>query len=246
VAGGLETVDWEAMTGNLFDDGNAGGSGGAAEWFTAHCDGGSRGNPGPSGYGAVIEDAQGRTVARLSEFVGRQTNNYAEYSGLLAVLKWALENGTKRLRVVSDSELMVKQMKGQYKVASPVLRPLWEEAKRLAGRLERFEMRHTLRGGNKEADRLANEAMDRGMGKVQGSGIREQGTEKSRDQGSGVRGQVAGAVGGGGGVGMPAVVVAPAAAPVKRVVLEGYVKGGVVHLLEGELPDGVFVKVIRE
>ena len=67
-----------------------------------------------------------------------------------------------------------------------------------------------------------------------------------RDQGSGVRGQVAGAVGGGGGVGMPAVVVAPAAAPVKRVVLEGYVKGGVVHLLEGELPDGVFVKVIRE
>ena len=254
MAGGLETVDWEAMTGNLFDDGNAGGSGGAAEWFTAHCDGGSRGNPGPSGYGAVIEDAQGRTVARLSEFVGRQTNNYAEYSGLPAVLKWALENGTKRLRVVSDSELMVKQMKGQYKVASPVLRPLWEEAKRLAGRLERFEMRHTLRGGNKEADRLANEAMDRGMGKVQGTGIREQGTEKqgtgireqgieSREQGTGIRDQVRGGVS---GVSKPVAAVAPAAAPVKRVVLEGYVKGGVVHLLEGELPDGVFVKVIRE
>ncbi len=215
---GAETVDWEAMTGNLFDDGNAGGAGGAAEWFTAHCDGGSRGNPGPSGYGAVIEDAQGRTVARLSEFVGRQTNNYAEYSGLLAVLKWALENGKKRLRVVSDSELMVKQMKGQYKVASPVLRPLFEEAKRLAGRLERFEMRHTLRGGNKEADRLANEAMDRGMG-------------KGREQGTGIRDQER---------------RAEAAAPGKRVVLEGYVKGGVVHLLEGELPDGVFVKVIRE
>jgi len=215
---GAETVDWEAMTGNLFDDGNAGGAGGAPEWFTAHCDGGSRGNPGPSGYGAVIEDAQGRTVARLSEFVGRQTNNYAEYSGLLAVLKWALENGAKRLRVVSDSELMVKQMKGQYKVASPVLRPLWEEAKRLAGRLERFEMRHTLRGGNKEADRLANEAMDRGMG-------------KGREQGTGIRDQER---------------RAEAAAPGKRVVLEGYVKGGVVHLLEGELPDGVFVKVIRE
>jgi len=157
-------------------------------------------------------------VARLSEFVGRQTNNYAEYSGLLAVLKWALENGAKRLRVVSDSELMVKQMKGQYKVASPVLRPLWEEAKRLAGRLERFEMRHTLRGGNKEADRLANEAMDRGMG-------------KGREQGTGIRDQER---------------RAEAAAPGKRVVLEGYVKGGVVHLLEGELPDGVFVKVIRE
>ena len=152
------------MTGNLFDDANAGGPGGGNEWFTAHCDGGSRGNPGPSGYGAVIEDANGQTVARLSEFVGRQTNNFAEYSGLLAVLRWALENGAKRLRVVSDSELMVKQMKGQYKVASPVLRPLFEEAKRLAGRLERFEMRHTLRGGNKEADRLANSLLQAARG----------------------------------------------------------------------------------
>ena len=69
------------------------------------------------------------------------------------------------MRVVSDSELMVKQMKGQYKVASPILRPLWEQAKRLAARLEKLEMRHTLRGGNKEADRLANEAMDKGMGR---------------------------------------------------------------------------------
>jgi ribonuclease HI len=150
------------MTGNLFQDPPPP----AAEWFTAHCDGGSRGNPGPSGYGAVIEDARGQVVARLSQFLGRQTNNYAEYSGLLAVLKWANENGTKYLRVVSDSELMVKQMKGQYKVSSPGLRPLWEEAKRLAARLERFEMRHTLRGGNQEADRLANEAMDKGTGRI--------------------------------------------------------------------------------
>jgi probable phosphoglycerate mutase len=150
------------MTGNLF----AAPAPSAPEgWFTAHCDGGSRGNPGPSGYGAVVEDPQGRVVARLSEFLGVQTNNYAEYSGLLAVLAWAIEHNAKRLRVVSDSELMVKQMKGQYKVASPVLRPLWEEAKRRAARLDRFEMRHTLRGGNKEADRLANEAMDKGMGK---------------------------------------------------------------------------------
>ena len=138
----------------------------AAKWYTAHCDGGSRGNPGPSGYGAVVEDPHGRVVARLSEFLGVQTNNFAEYSGLLAVLQWAIEHNAKRLRVVSDSELMVKQMKGQYKVASPVLRPLWEEAKRRASRLDRFEMRHTLRGGNKEADRLANEAMDKGMGRM--------------------------------------------------------------------------------
>ncbi len=136
--------------------------------FTAHCDGGSRGNPGPAGYGAVVEDAEGRTVARLSEFLGIRTNNYAEYSGLLAVLRWAIENGASRLCVVSDSELMVKQMQGKYKVASPILRPLFEEARKLARTITRFEMRHTLRGGNKEADRLANEAMDKGMGKRRG------------------------------------------------------------------------------
>ena len=147
------------MSGNLFED-EAAGSGGAGGWFTAHCDGGSRGNPGPAGYGAVIEDPEGRVAAKLSEYLGRQTNNYAEYKGLLAVLDWALANGARRLRVVSDSELMVRQMKGRYKVKSPGLRPLWEEAQRLALRLEGFEMRHTLRGGNKEADRLANDAMD--------------------------------------------------------------------------------------
>ncbi len=159
-----QPVHWKRMSESLFAaiDPPAGATEG---WHTAHCDGGSRGNPGPSGYGAVIEDAQGRVVAQLSEYLGKQTNNYAEYSGLLAVLAWAVEHGATRLRVVSDSELMVKQMKGQYKVASPTLRPLWEEAKRRAARLDRFEMRHTLRGGNQEADRLANEAMDKGMGK---------------------------------------------------------------------------------
>ncbi len=133
--------------------------------FTAHCDGGSRGNPGPSGYGAVIEDSKGRVVAELSEFLGIQTNNYAEYAGLLGVLKWAVEHKVKRLRVVSDSELMVKQMQGKYKVKSPGLRPLFEEARRLTRNIASFEMRHTLRGGNKQADRLANEAMDKGMGR---------------------------------------------------------------------------------
>jgi ribonuclease HI len=220
------------MSGNLFDTGGSStpGSPATTGWYTAHCDGGSRGNPGPSGYGAVIEDPQGRTAARLGEFLGIQTNNYAEYSGLIAVLNWAIQNGAKQMRVVSDSELMVKQMKGQYKVASPVLRPLFEQARGLSRKLDGFEMRHTLRGGNKEADRLANEAMDRGMG-------------KGRDQGSGpvVRADA---------YARPPVVKAASPAPVverpARLVLEGYVKGGVVHLLEGELPEGVFVKVIRE
>jgi probable phosphoglycerate mutase len=152
------------MTGNLFENTADTGSATAGGWFTAHCDGGSRGNPGPSGYGAVVQDPQGQVVARLSEFLGRRTNNYAEYKGLLAVLAWALSNGVRRLRVFSDSELMVRQMKGVYKVKNPGLRPLWEEAQRQSRQLDGFEMRHTLRGGNKEADKLANAAMDKGQG----------------------------------------------------------------------------------
>ena len=188
----------------------------APGFFTAHCDGGSRGNPGPAAFGAVIEDPGGRVVARLSEYLGRQTNNYAEYQGLLAVLSWAAEHGARRLRVISDSELMVRQMSGRYKVSSPALLPLWQEARRRAASLDAFEMRHTLREGNKEADRLANEAMDQGMGKTGPSA-----SSRSASQSG-------------------------AQPPRSRQVLEGYVKNGVVHLLEGELPDGVFVKVVVE
>lgn len=191
----------------------------SAGWHTAWCDGGSRGNPGPAGYGAVIQDPAGETVARLSQFLGVQTNNYAEYQGLLAVLDWALRNGASQLRVISDSELMVNQMKGRYKVASTTLRPLWEEARRRAARLKAFEMRHTLRGGNAEADRLANEAMDRGMKKSSASGV-----SRSASQ------QVSGR----------AVPKPP------RQILEGFVKNGVVHPIEGELPDGIMVKIVLE
>jgi ribonuclease HI len=212
------------MSGSLFD-GLAPDPAVTAGWFTAHCDGGSRGNPGPAGYGAVVEDPQGRVVARLSEYVGRQTNNYAEYRGLIAVLKWAGEQGARRLRVFSDSELMVKQMKGQYRVKNPGLLPLWEEARRQARALDGFEITHTLRAGNAEADRLANDAMDRGTGRTrkEGTGNSEQGLGQGPD---------------------PRRVNAQPAPG--RQVLEGYVKDGVVHLLEGELPDGIFVKVIRE
>ena len=220
------------MTGNLFASPDPSASEG---WFTAHCDGGSRGNPGPSGYGAIVEDPQGRVAARLSQFLGIQTNNYAEYSGLLAVLDWAIENGAKRLRVVSDSELMVKQMQGKYKVASPVLRPLYEQARSRSRQLERFEMRHTLRGGNKEADQLANEAMDKGMGRTPSTQSAEALSRRVSDASLRPAQQPA----------APQQPPAPAARPA-RLVLEGYVKGGVVHLLEGELPDGIFVKVICE
>jgi ribonuclease HI len=198
--------------------------------IVAYCDGGSRGNPGPSGYGVSIEDAAGHPVADLSEFLGVKTNNFAEYSGLLAALEYALNHGLPRLRVVADSELMVKQMKGQYQVKSPDLRPLWEEAKRRAARLERFEIQHVLRGKNKRADALANQAMDRGTGKT----VKEVGRE-----------------GGGAAASAPLPRVAASAGsrpakPAEKRVLKGFVKNGVVHLLEGELPENCFVRVTPE
>jgi ribonuclease HI len=132
-------------------------------WISAHCDGGARGNPGPAGFGALVQDSAGNVLAELSEFLGIQTNNYAEYSGLLASLDFALAHGHPRLRVVSDSELMVKQIQGKYQVKSPGLRPLYDQAKKKIAQLEAFEIVHALRHKNKDADRLANQAMDRGM-----------------------------------------------------------------------------------
>src|SRR5882757_210575 len=145
---------------------------GKSAWINAHCDGGARGNPGPAGYGAVIQDDRGTILAELSEFLGMRTNNFAEYSGLLACLQYALEHHHPRLCVVSDSELMVKQIQGKYKVNSPDLRPLWQEAKNRIARLEAFEISHALRHKNKDADRLANQAMDRGMNRTNTSETR--------------------------------------------------------------------------
>jgi ribonuclease HI len=176
-------------------------------WITAFCDGGSRGNPGPAGYGVYIQDEKGQKVAELSEFLGKKTNNFAEYSGLLAALDYAIAHGHSHLKAVADSELMVKQIKGQYRVNSPELRPLYEEARRRIAQLEGFQIQHVLREKNRHADRLANAAMDKGTGRA-----------SSAD-------------------GAPAQ---------KPQTLRGFVKGGVIHLLEGELPDGVFVKVVRE
>ena len=224
------------MTGNLFSPSESSANNG--QWLVAHCDGGSRGNPGPSGFGAVIEDERGAVRAELSEYLGVQTNNYAEYSGLLAVLRWALENGVARLRVVSDSELMVKQMQGKYKVASPTLKPLFDEARKLSRQLEGFELRHTLRAGNKTADRLANEAMDKGMGRGGRSAApASPAPAAARQPYFALKSTTP----------KPLPRTDPPAAPKReRLVLQGYVKNGVVHLLEGELPEGVFVKIVRE
>ncbi len=126
----------------------------------AYVDGASRGNPGDSAFGVRVCSRQGEELAAFGDFLGTRTNNYAEYSGLLAALAWALEHEVDDLEVVSDSELMVKQMNGKYRVKSPKLRPLFEEARARAGELERFRIRHVLRHDNVDADRLANAAID--------------------------------------------------------------------------------------
>lgn len=128
-------------------------------WATANIDGGSRGNPGPAGYGVRIARDDG-TIVDLKEALGVCTNNVAEYRGLLAALSWAAEHGVTRLRVRSDSELLVKQMRGEYRVKHPGLQPLAAEAQALSRSIGSVTYEHVRREFNKDADRLANEAMD--------------------------------------------------------------------------------------
>ena len=127
----------------------------------AYIDGGSRGNPGPAGYGVRVEDAAGGLVEEFSAPLGVTTNNVAEYQGLLAALRWAVAHGTRPLLVRSDSELLVKQMLGLYRVRHPGLQPLHRDACALVRALGDVRFEHVRRERNGEADRLANEAMDR-------------------------------------------------------------------------------------
>ncbi|HEX8816413.1 MAG TPA: ribonuclease HI family protein [Terriglobales bacterium] len=137
-----------------------------AQYLLAHSDGGARGNPGPAGYGVVIQNEKGEKVAALSQYLGHQTNNFAEYQGLIAALEYAVANGPKALRLISDSELLVRQIKGIYKVKNATLQDLHARAKQLIAQLDWFSIGHALREHNQEADRLANAAMDKGMGRA--------------------------------------------------------------------------------
>jgi ribonuclease HI len=127
----------------------------------AYIDGGSRGNPGTAGYGVDLQDENGAPVASLSEPLGIRTNNFAEYSALIGALQYALANGYDGLRAYADSELMVRQINGVYKVKSLDLQPLFREAKGLISKLKAFSIHHVPREQNREADRLANLAMDK-------------------------------------------------------------------------------------
>jgi len=128
--------------------------------FVAYIDGGARGNPGPAGYGVRIEDAGGTLIEELFGGVGIATNNVAEYNGLLAALKWAVDHGVEQIVIRADSELLVKQMRGEYKVKHPGLQPLAARARLLIGQLDDVTFQHVRREQNKEADRLSNLGMD--------------------------------------------------------------------------------------
>lgn len=128
--------------------------------LVAWVDGASRGNPGEAAFGVRICEANGTEVARFGGYLGLQTNNHAEYCGLIAALRWAREHGIDALEVRSDSQLLVRQMTGQYRVKSPTLRPLWEEARSLAELLGRFRILHLGREHNADADSMANQVLD--------------------------------------------------------------------------------------
>jgi ribonuclease HI len=187
--------------------------------LVAHSDGGARGNPGPAGYVVVIKDETGRTVASLSEYLGHQTNNFAEYQGLIAALEYAIEHGPKALKLISDSELLVRQIKGIYKVKNAVLRDLHGRAKELIAQMEWFSIGHAFREQNQDADRLANEAMDKGMGR---SVPRVDAGDPS-----------------------PSLRAGSPARPAAQVQqeFEGVVRSGKVELVSGTLPEGTRVQL---
>jgi ribonuclease HI len=187
-----------------------------AHYLTAYTDGGARGNPGPAGYGVVIKDETGRKVAALSEYLGRQTNNFAEYQGLIAALEYAVEQGPRALKVISDSELLVRQIKGIYKVKNPTLQDLHARAKELIRQLDWFSIGHALREHNQEADRLANAAMDKGVGRAP---RQESETQVASSK---LRGD------------LPSDT---------QREFEGVVRNGTIELTTGELPEGTRVQV---
>jgi ribonuclease HI len=129
-------------------------------FWRLHCDGACRGNPGPAGAGMVLHDPQGRLQIRKGRYLGETTNNVAEYQALLLGLEEARKLSVKRLQVLADSELMVKQLNGHYRVKSPHLLPLWRQALQSLEQFEAYAIIHVPREENRLADEVANQAID--------------------------------------------------------------------------------------
>ena len=198
----------------------------AAAAYRINIDGGSRGNPGPASYGVVIRDGRGEVAAKLKKYIGRATNNVAEYYGLIAALDYAESHGVRAIRIESDSELLVKQMRGQYKVKSEDLRPLFERAQKMSKAFESFRIEHVYREQNREADALANEALDEAEGKTSGS------TTAKKAAAPATKSEPASSK------------VEPNSSKPEPRKIQARFRGGVLYLLEDvELPDGMVVDV---
>jgi len=128
--------------------------------ITAYFDGGARSNPGPAGYGVYIVDDGGNVLAELSGSLGNTTNNIAEYNGLIAALQWAADRNMTQLAIKGDSQLIIEQMRGNYKVKNEGLKPLYLKARMLVMQIGNVTFEHVRREHNKEADRLSNVGMD--------------------------------------------------------------------------------------
>ena len=125
-----------------------------------HIDGAARGNPGPSGAGVLITEEDGQIISSVSHYLGNQTNNFAEYKALDLALQEALDKGYEDVKVFADSELLVRQIQGSYRVKSPNLQPIYQDAKIKVQKFKNFQITHIPREKNKEADKLANQAID--------------------------------------------------------------------------------------
>ena len=194
--------------------------------YRANIDGGSRGNPGPAAYGVIIHDARGEIVGKLKKYIGRMTNNVAEYYGLIAAMDYAQSHAIRALRIESDSELLVKQMRGQYKVKSEDLRPLFERAQKMSKAFESFRIEHVYREQNREADALANEALDETENKTPG------GAAAKKTAAPVAKSEAVSSKPG-----------PPSSKPEPRKIQARF-RGGVLYLLEDvELPDGMVVDV---
>ena len=194
--------------------------------YRINIDGGSRGNPGPAAYGVIIRDGSGEVVAKLKKYIGRMTNNVAEYYGLIAALDYAESHKVKTIRIESDSELLVKQMRGQYKVKSEDLRPLFERALKMSKAFETFRIEHVYREQNREADALANEALDETEAKAPGGvAAKKNAAPTAKTEPASSKPEVS------------------SSKPEPRKIQARF-RGGVLYLLEDvELPDGMVVDV---
>jgi len=196
-----------------------------ANVFIANVDGASRGNPGPASYAVIVRSPDGATRFESGKYIGRATNNVAEYYALISALDYAVAQGIERLLVRSDSELLVRQMEGRYKVKSPDLRPLYEQARKLARSLAYFSIEHVPRERNSEADELANVALDRtsSSGANIAAGAKLQAPEKTESEAAANRGAIASA--------RSASARTSGERPTERLVRARY-SGGALHLLE--------------